>query len=73
MNDRDALEQRLEHLESRQTFQEDAQNSLSDVLAQQARDIDRLQRQVEHLSQRLMQALEGFGGSNDDTQPPPHY
>lgn len=73
MNDRDALEQRLEQLESRQAFQDDTQNSLSDVLARQAQEIATLQRQVEHLAQRLQEALEGAGGADADQQPPPHY
>lgn len=73
MNDSE-LERRVDDLESRQAFQEDAQNTLSDVLAQQARDIATLRQQIEHLNTRLREALQDSASpQNEDNAPPPHY
>ncbi|MEO0422723.1 MAG: SlyX family protein [Pseudomonadota bacterium] len=73
MNDSE-VERRLADLESRQAFQEDAQNTLSDVLAQQARDIAALRQQIEHLNTRLREALQDAASpQREDDAPPPHY
>ncbi|MEO0974571.1 MAG: SlyX family protein [Pseudomonadota bacterium] len=68
-----AIEARLERLESRQAFQDDAQNTLSDALAAHGQDILRLRQQLETLTQRLTSALEQGRGSEGPEPPPPHY
>jgi SlyX protein len=65
---RDSL--RMEALESKLAFQEDALQQLSDALiAQQAR-IDRLQAQLALLAEQL---AAGTDDSEEDDAPPPHY
>ncbi|MEM9385556.1 MAG: SlyX family protein [Pseudomonadota bacterium] len=73
MNERE-LESRLDALESRQAFQDDAQNSLSDVLTRQGQDIAALRQQIDHLATRLQEALAASAApAQDDDVPPPHY
>ncbi|KAF1071468.1 MAG: Protein SlyX [Pseudomonas citronellolis] len=68
MND----EQRMTDLEARQAFQDDALQTLSDVVYEQARVIDRLQLQMQALLKRL-EDLQGQVGIAEDEAPPPHY
>ncbi|CDF82743.1 hypothetical protein PKB_1380 [Pseudomonas knackmussii B13] len=66
------LEQRLADLESRQAFQDDAMQTLSDVVYEQERTIERLRMQMQALLKRL-EDLQGQVGVADDEAPPPHY
>ena len=66
------LEQRFADLESRQAFQDDAMQTLSDVVYEQERTIERLRMQMQALLKRL-DDLQGQVGVVDDEAPPPHY
>ncbi|WP_371369110.1 SlyX family protein [Pseudomonas sp. QL9] len=66
------LERRLADLESRQAFQDDAMQTLSDVVYEQERTIERLRMQMQALLKRL-EDLQGQVGVADDEAPPPHY
>lgn len=66
------LEQRLEELETRQAFQDDTVQTLSDVLYEQERQIERLQLQMQALLRRL-DDLQGQVGVSEEDAPPPHY
>ena len=66
------LEQRVADLESRLAFQDDAMQTLSDVVYEQERHIGRLQLQMQALLRRL-EELQGQVGVADDEAPPPHY
>lgn len=62
---------RLESLETKLAFQEDAVAQLSDALiAQQAR-IDRLEARLSLLAEQVSTGTEEGGQAPD--QPPPHY
>ncbi|WP_312206747.1 SlyX family protein [Pseudomonas kuykendallii] len=67
-----SLESRMADLESRQAFQDDALQTLSDVVAEQQRLIDRLQMQLTALAGR-QEELSGQVSGEQDEAPPPHY
>lgn len=61
-------------LESRLAFQEDALEKMSDEMAQQAIEIDRLTRMVKHLSDQVkLLAPDNNPGGVEADVPPPHY
>ncbi|MBO3277262.1 SlyX family protein [Pseudomonas schmalbachii] len=66
------LEERVADLESRLAFQDDALQTLSDVVYEQERVIERLSLQMQVLIRRL-EELQGEVGVVDDEAPPPHY
>ncbi|WP_152221555.1 SlyX family protein [Pseudomonas sp. SCB32] len=66
------LEDRVADLESRLAFQDDALQTLSDVVYDQERVIERLRLQMQALIKRL-EDLQGQVGVADDEAPPPHY
>ena len=67
-----SLESRMADLESRQAFQDDALQTLSDVVAEQQRLIDRLQMQLAALAGR-QEELSGQLSGEQDEAPPPQY
>ncbi|PJI49357.1 MAG: hypothetical protein CTR55_08310 [Pseudomonas sp.] len=66
------LETRVMDLESRLAFQDDALQTLSDVVYEQERVIERLRLQMQVLLRRL-EDLQGQVGVSEDDAPPPHY
>jgi SlyX protein len=66
------LEMRVVELETRQAFQDDAIQSLNDVVFEQGQVIERLQLQMAELLKRYGE-LAGQFGSEGDEAPPPHY
>lgn len=67
-----SLEERVADLESRLAFQDDALQTLSDVVYEQERLIERLRLQMQVLLRRL-EDLQGQVGITEDEAPPPHY
>lgn len=65
-------DQRLIEIETRVAWQDDALRQLSDALARQQRDIDRLQRLCQALQSQLEAAVDG-SRSAPANEPPPHY
>lgn len=67
-------DKRLADLEFRLAFQEDALNSLDQVVARQQRDIEDLQRLNRELYRRLREWEERLeAGSEGAEEKPPHY
>lgn len=66
------LEQRITDLEARLAFQDDAIQTLSDVLFAQQRAVERLQSQLGVLARRQEDMQSRMGGEEDEA-PPPHY
>jgi len=66
------LDNRVNDLESRLAFQDDALQTLSDVVYEQERVIERLRLQMQALLKRL-EDLQGQVGVAEDDVPPPHY
>lgn len=67
-----SVDERLNELESRLAFQEEAIQSLSDLIYGQQRQLDRLQKACDLLSQRLQEATHNDPVKVID-EPPPHY
>jgi SlyX protein len=66
-----ALADRVDTLEARLTFQEDAIETLNKTVTEQWTRIDALTRQLVHLNERLQEAeTQGPGPANER---PPHY
>jgi SlyX protein len=65
-------EERLIDIESRIAFFEDAQQQLSDVIARQEKELERLARRVQELEEQLRQAVPSLV-ADAGHQPPPHY
>lgn len=62
----------LQNLESRIAFQEHAIDQLSDAVARQELQLEKMSRMLHHLNQRIKDLNEGQPLS-DNNQPPPHY
>jgi len=63
---------RLDDLESRIAFQEEAIDQLSEITIRQAKDLDELRRMIMILNDRVKNAdNSGFSPAAD--VPPPHY
>jgi SlyX protein len=69
----DTLERRLIDLETRMAHHERMAEELSQVVAEQARTIDGLNRRIRFLTERLTEAEAGWERSPQDERPPPHY
>lgn len=66
------LEDRIADLEVRLVFQDDTIQSLSETLAIQQMEMEKLRRAVEVLARRQADLASSLPGGDDD-QPPPHY
>lgn len=60
--------ERIAELESRIAFQEEAIDKLSDIVARQEKDLERLTRMIQFLNTEIKS-----GAIEDNDQPPPHY
>jgi SlyX protein len=71
MNDVDALNERIDALEMRLTYQDVTIETLNQTITAQWVEIDRLTRQVAQLKARLQEAESNAPGPANE--PPPHY
>jgi len=71
MNDVDALNERIDALEMRLTYQDVTIETLNQTITAQWVEIDRLTRQVAELKERLQEAESSAPGPVNE--PPPHY
>jgi SlyX protein len=71
MIDVDALNERLDALEMRLTYQDVTIETLNQTITAQWVEIDRLTRQVAELKERLQEAESNAPGPANE--PPPHY
>lgn len=70
----DDLQQRLNDLEARLAFQDDALLALNDMVGKQQLDLDRLRRSLELVARRQADLAASLpGDAADEDQPPPHY
>ena len=65
------LEERMAELEIRQAFQDDAVQTLSDVIADQQKQIDLLKRELERLHSRQDEQTHQYQDVPNEL--PPHY
>ncbi|MBS7325290.1 MAG: SlyX family protein [Thiopseudomonas sp.] len=66
-----SIDERMAELEIRQAFQDDALQTLSDVIAGQQKQIDLLRRELERLQARQEEQSQQF--QEVPNEPPPHY
>ena len=71
MSDVDALNERIDALEMRLTYQDVTIETLNQTITAQWIEIDRLTRQVAELKERLQEAESNAPGPANE--PPPHY
>lgn len=71
MDETEDLRARLDDLEMRYAFQQEALDSLNDVVTNQWAEIDRLSSAIDLLKQHLADA--GDDEPEDPDQRPPHY
>lgn len=67
------LEQRLDALESRNVFQDDVIEQLSEELAAHQHEISELKHQIQLVANRLKDAGSLAGDTEEIEPPPPHY
>lgn len=67
------MQDRLAELEVRMAFQEKTIQELSDVIARQQREIDRLVRELETLKSQVRALAPSPVVGRDEETPPPHY
>jgi SlyX protein len=70
-NDPKTLADRIDTLEARLTFQDDAIETLNKTITEQWAKIDALTRQLVHLNERLREAETQAPGAANER--PPHY
>lgn len=66
------MDEKFVDLETRIAFLEDAQQQLSDVIARQEKELERLARRVQALEEQLRQAMPSLV-TDAGHEPPPHY
>src|SRR3954464_12221444 len=71
MSEIQSLSDRIDVLETRLAFQDEAIETLNTTITAQWQQIDALTRQLAALSERLQQAESNLPGAADE--PPPHY
>ena len=71
MSNVDALNERIDALEMRLTYQDVTIETLNQTITAQWVEIDRLTRQVAELKERLQEAERNAPGPANE--PPPHY
>ena len=71
MSDIDALNERIDALEMRLTYQDVTIETLNQTITAQWVEIDRLTRQIAELKERLQEAESNAPGPANE--PPPHY
>ncbi len=69
----EVLQQHIVELESKVAFQEDALQVLHNELLEHQRRIEKLQRQVQMLAEKLQQGTDSGILRTDEEPPPPHY
>jgi SlyX protein len=71
MNEQNMLGERIDALETRLTYQDDAIETLNQTITALWKQIDALTRQVAELKERLQEAESNAPGSINER--PPHY
>ena len=66
-------EARIDELEMRLSFQENALQTMSDEMAKQQLRIEMLANEISRLEKALQAAGSGPAGNQADEPPPPHY
>lgn len=73
MNDNEALNARIDHLEMRFAYQDQIIEDLNRTITAQWKQIDALTRRLANLGERMQEAADNAGGPQAPEPPPPHY
>ncbi|MGL4270237.1 MAG: SlyX family protein [Plesiomonas sp.] len=73
MSELAALQARLDHLESRQAFQEVTIEELNKVIIQQQVELEKLRTQIRFAVTKLREVQASPVASQSEETPPPHY
>jgi SlyX protein len=73
MSDPESVNTRLEALEVRVAYQDQAIEDLNQTVIDQWKKIDALRRQLNELLDRVQEVEDGGTGSRAPEPPPPHY
>lgn len=73
MMDIQSIDVRLVELEMRLSFQEDTLQKLNEVITQQARVIQKLERETASMQAQLKNIAPSLIADADQETPPPHY
>lgn len=66
------MEQRVEQLETRVAFQDEALNRLSDIIASQRKELDQLHQEMAELKARFRE-IHLSAVNPQESEIPPHY
>ncbi|OMH30228.1 SlyX family protein [Motiliproteus sp. MSK22-1] len=66
-------EERIIELETRQAFQDDTIEDLSNTIAKQQRQIDDLTQMVKIINKQMKTLPQDMSADSADEPPPPHY
>ncbi|MDZ7803321.1 SlyX family protein [Thiohalophilus sp.] len=66
------MEQRIEQLETRVAFQDETLNRLSEIIAEQRRELDQLQQEMAELKARFRE-IRLSAVNPQEQENPPHY
>jgi len=72
-NSHENLQQQVYELESKLAFQEDTLQALNNELLEHQRRIEKLQRHVLFLAEKLQGSIDSGILRTDEEPPPPHY
>lgn len=67
------MEDRIEHLEIKLSFQDDTVQALSDIVARQDREIEMLKLELKTLKEKFSEIRVSAVKPQQDETPPPHY
>ena len=67
------MDERVERLEIKLSYQDDTVQALSDIVARQDRDIEFLKREITMLKEKLQDIHVSVVKPEADETPPPHY
>lgn len=67
------MKQRIAELETQLAFQEDALQTLNEIVTRQQQQIDQLEREVQLLVMQLRELSDAMSRPESEEAPPPHY
>jgi len=67
------MEDRIEHLEIKVSYQDDTVQALSDIVARQDQEIEGLKREIKELKEKFQDINVSAVKPQEDETPPPHY
>ena len=67
------MEDRIEHLEIKVSYQDDTIQALNDIVARQDKEIERLKLEMKELKEKFQDIRVSAVKPQEEETPPPHY